>query len=407
MALAAVANCTTLDCFVPELQKLSLSQSRDPGSADFTQGCLLALNESLVVQDGKLAFNQDGQCFFNNPPDCTNISVVQDAAIYGPICGSSNASVPEVVVPYSWCSRNCPGWQRSETTSLSQWIGPLVQFILPCLAFCLSIPRSWKFAVPNVVFKYQSEMLGGLVSYLGFLPLALTIVALDTAFWLSMCFAFAGPMLLSAVYEYTLDRKIIDYLSPPKRPAMPLDAKARFLLCTLVGNLKLDSVNQQPRPPSQPEAPNVAQIQIPSASATGSRTAQGLNLGTRQRRQSLAAGSMQQTSGIASSTQLEPQQENASLERCGQETAMVEPSIWTHIMKIADEFSRHTARDDAFTERLHEYLQRSPLSVQDRRRVGDLMNNRVKPEAKMKALLNAQARYVSLSNSHAGLSKPR
>lgn len=254
MALAALANCTTLDCFIPELQNLHITLHQPPpraGLQDFHQGCLLAVNSSLQVKNGALAFS-DHTCHFHNPPLCTPATLAAilqaSASPSSPLCGTNAASVPEIVVPYTWCATHIPGWQRSKTQPLSQWIGPLVQFILPSLAFCLSIPRSWKFAVPGVVFASRNGKLDGLVAYAWKLPLALVIVTLDTVFWLSMCFAFAGPMLFSAVYEYTLDRKIIDYLSAPVfvtlarlEGVMPADALPTFVLCTLVGNLRFES----------------------------------------------------------------------------------------------------------------------------------------------------------------------
>ena len=62
---------------------------------------------------------------------------------------------------------------------------------------------------------------------------------LDTVVWLSICFAFAGPMLLSAVYEYALDRKVLEFLAPPKGvpPKIPMGLRAQLLLAVVCGNI--------------------------------------------------------------------------------------------------------------------------------------------------------------------------
>jgi len=51
------------------------------------------------------------------------------------------------------------GWQLSHRGNLTQWIGPLVGFILPCLAFCLNIPRKRKLSIPPWVFSPSPDRL--------------------------------------------------------------------------------------------------------------------------------------------------------------------------------------------------------------------------------------------------------
>ena len=63
----------------------------------------------------------------------------------------------------------------------------------------------------------------------------------DTVAWLSMCFAFASPMLLSGLYEAFLDNRIIGFLIEKQRNfRLTLDMKARLLFVILVGNLDLE-----------------------------------------------------------------------------------------------------------------------------------------------------------------------
>lgn len=124
---------------------------------------------------------------------------------------------------------------------LSQWIGPLVQFILPSLAFCLNVPRVRKLAIPSYVFQAHPRSLRGFASYWFRLGWAIMLMTVDTFIWLSVCFAFAGPMLLSAVYEYSIDRKVLEFLSPPQKkrkkqkPVVPKRLKAQLLLAVVTG----------------------------------------------------------------------------------------------------------------------------------------------------------------------------
>jgi hypothetical protein len=133
----------------------------------------------------------------------------------------------------------------SHLSSLNQWVGPLVQFILPSLAFCLNIPRCRKLSIPEVVFQAHPRNLVGFASYWIRLLGAFLLMTIDTVVWLSICFAFAGPMLLSAVYEFVLDRKILEFLRPHKqcreRAIIPDRLKAQLLLSVVVGNLRISS----------------------------------------------------------------------------------------------------------------------------------------------------------------------
>lgn len=66
-------------------------------------------------------------------------------------------------------------------------------------------------------------------------------VVCDTIVWLSACFAFASPMLLSGFYEAFLDNRIIGFLIEKQRNyRLTLDMRARLLFTILVGNLDLD-----------------------------------------------------------------------------------------------------------------------------------------------------------------------
>ncbi|KAI1382475.1 hypothetical protein F4677DRAFT_401989 [Hypoxylon crocopeplum] len=242
----------SLGALIPQLAGLTYNppgaRPMNLGGQNFTHCCLLALNDSLVVRpDGNLSYAPTS---FVAP----GLSIGElEAAIAGDEfpCGATfNGDVggaPAVSVPYDWCVARCPGWEISHAAAMQQWIGPLVQFIVPSLAFCTNVPRTRKVRIPDVVFKAHPRTLVGLMTYWIRLLGALVLMTLDTVVWLAICFAFAGPMLLSAVYEYALDRKVLEFMAPPngKPPDMPGRLRAQLLLAVVVGNIRMATLESR------------------------------------------------------------------------------------------------------------------------------------------------------------------
>lgn len=217
--------------------------------------------ECLEIQDGPSPF------YLDNINNVTAFEVFE-AANHGTICSSTNGSAPEVRVPYQQCKdKYYPGWERSALGSLSQWIGPLVQFILPSLAFCLSIPRGWKFNVPDNLFDGRPSTIWGVIFFAGSLVVALFLVFLDTVIWLACCFAFAGPMLLSSLIEYMLDRKVLEYLADQER-ILP-STQTRLLLSVVAGNLRIEGDNTTPASPGAGSGSNFDGDQLLKAEEGG------------------------------------------------------------------------------------------------------------------------------------------
>jgi hypothetical protein len=249
-ALGGSAN-TSISDFIPQLADLTV----DPpytrpirlGGQNFTHCCLRALNDSLSVRDGALIYQTPS---FVNPD--TNVSELRAAAQQDFPCGATfNGNydgAPVISVPYEWCGTNCDGWQISHRDVPSQWIGPTVGFILPCLAFVLNIPRSWKTQIPKYIWQMKPTDTMQLLSYSVQMPLALLVVTIDVTIWLSICFAFAGPMFLSAAYEAIFDHKLLGELERVARehPAGSLsqELRAKLLCVVLVGNIKLPKGQQ-------------------------------------------------------------------------------------------------------------------------------------------------------------------
>jgi hypothetical protein len=225
------------------------------GGQNWTHCCLLAVNSSFEIDPINSSLVYSPNPFFGAPlplpSDFSNSA--HDGAGSFP-CGASfdgNLSgAPQLRVPFNWCRNTCNGWQLSSRGALTQWVGPLVGFILPCLAFCLNIPRRRKLCIPQWVFSPSPEKALSVLLYIVRLPVALFFVTIDTISWLCVCFALAGPMLLSGVYETWLDMKLLRYLwtniidSPRPRDqnrqySFLTKLRAQLLLLIVVGNIDL------------------------------------------------------------------------------------------------------------------------------------------------------------------------
>jgi hypothetical protein len=202
------------------------------------------LNDSLGVQDGKLVYRSPS--FLDTSINTTVFRAVagQNFPCWAAFDGNYDGA-PAVSVPYKWCRDNCDGWEISHRDP-SEWIGPLVGFILPCVAFVLNIPRSWKMQTPRSMWKLKPWDTMQFLSYVVQMPIALLAVTVDVITWLSICFAFAGPMLLSTVYEAYFDNKLLDeldrvvrdYSTSVSRFTLSQELRAKLLYVVLVGNIK-------------------------------------------------------------------------------------------------------------------------------------------------------------------------
>lgn len=241
---------------IPQLANLAASArtsvSSTAGGQNFTHCCLVAINQSLTVTgpDGTLSFNTPS--YFLPPLTIPELeSVLSDDQNSSP-CGvspsdSGGGGTPVVRVPYDWCLSQCGGWEVSHLSVPQQWVGPLVLFILPSLAFCLNIPRAGKLATPDAMSRLRPRSMIWFATYWLRLLWAILLTVVDTLFWLSICFAFAGPMLLSAMYEYVLDRKVLEFLDASKekgrrdRSNISSRLRAQLLLAVVVGNLRIST----------------------------------------------------------------------------------------------------------------------------------------------------------------------
>lgn len=139
-ASAAGNNSTIAEAFpqLNNLQRYPASRySLSVGAQDLDHCCLVAVNDSLDVVNGTISGFTRGQSFIADDFQSFRNRQFPCAARY---IGDYDGA-PTVTIPYSYCKANCPGWQRSKSSKLNQWVSPFVGFLVPAVVFCLAIPR--------------------------------------------------------------------------------------------------------------------------------------------------------------------------------------------------------------------------------------------------------------------------
>jgi hypothetical protein len=234
VAAVANGNFTTLSDAIPQLAGLSLTPSRHPGrgTMNVTNCYLFALNDAFAIQDGYLVIINNS--FLSPGTTAQSFLAEMDTGQFP--CGSDFDGT-EVKAPYTWCSIHCPGWQRSQPNNTKAWAFSLITFIIPCLAFTWTIPRRRRLQMSHVLFRpTMHSFYKFTLAPLRFL-LAGIIVSIDTLIWLALCFAFAGLMILSGVFEVFLDSRILAFVGNESKKGLSKVMSTRLLYLILVGNL--------------------------------------------------------------------------------------------------------------------------------------------------------------------------
>jgi len=227
------------DIFEGQLANLTTAYRESPylGGQDFYRCCLIAVNESLTITDGNLEF-RPGQTFLHG-----NISTFLEfqfpcSASYDGHPGDQ----PQVTIPYSWCHQTCPGWSRTKEDALSDWVQPLIAFILPTIVFCFTIPRRRRLHVPDWMFPHASFLsFPRNLTLLYKFPATILFLIFDSLLWVSTSVVVAGPMLLSGCLEGLLDLRVLNFLASPELSShLSVKERLHLLLIVLIGNLDLD-----------------------------------------------------------------------------------------------------------------------------------------------------------------------
>ncbi|KAH6843256.1 hypothetical protein B0I37DRAFT_437426 [Chaetomium sp. MPI-CAGE-AT-0009] len=212
------------------------------GGQNFSWCCLKAFENALgVTSNGTIVIRNNSRSTIG----ADSLASLQGAAARNQFpCGAKYngdpRGAPVVAIEYSFLVEQCPGWELSSRNNVNAWLHSLSGFLLPAVIFCLSVPRRRKLHVFSSFFVAD---LAGVKSYVPALLGALAaglIVLLDTIIWLSICFAFAGPMILSGLYEAMLDNRVLDFLKEKiQNRRLTLDMRCRCLMLVLIGNLDL------------------------------------------------------------------------------------------------------------------------------------------------------------------------
>ncbi|CAK7241161.1 MAG: hypothetical protein STHCBS139747_002620 [Sporothrix thermara] len=218
------------------------------GGQNYTTCCLKAINDAVeVAPDGHLQFVEQYQDWItfeegqDQPLDLLYNYSLRNQFPCTAVYNGDARGAPVVKVNYTWLAKTCPGWQISSKDNLNAWLQPLSSFLIPAIIFCMSIPRRRKLEVPPLLFSLDQ---GGVKSYF-IAPFgaifAGALVSVDTILWLCMCFAFAGPMIISGLYEAKLDNSVLVYLRHKiDEDRLTMAMRCRLLLVILIGNLDLN-----------------------------------------------------------------------------------------------------------------------------------------------------------------------
>ncbi|KAL8797874.1 MAG: hypothetical protein Q9195_000226 [Heterodermia aff. obscurata] len=221
----------------PNLMKSSpaLTSRYTYGRQDFEKCCSLAVYESLRPSN-------DSGITLANPSfigsDLENFRHGQYP------CGASyigsKLGAPPVTVTYGWCSSHCPGWQRSESAKLNQWVLPVFGFIVPAIIFCLSIPRRRELEIWEELFNVPLHAVAS-APRMPFIAIsAFVLVSIDIMAWLMVIFTMAGPILTSGIYEALIDNRILAYLQKSMRDKkLSIAQRCQLMYVVLVGNLDM------------------------------------------------------------------------------------------------------------------------------------------------------------------------
>ncbi|XMA14279.1 hypothetical protein WAI453_007070 [Rhynchosporium graminicola] len=215
-------NLTSITDAFPQLTNLTLDPGtgRNPrmGGQNYTHCCLLAVNASLDIADG----------FIVQTPSSFIQTTVED------LLAATEGSLLMAEYYLSWLA------------VIEIEAGVTVDFTfrrlsLTCGRLLSHDPTSSE--VGSMEQAFPPRLITGYVLADRSICNASSrdCVTIDTIMWLSICFAFGSPMLLSGFYEAYLDYIIIGFIQEKlQNNQLTIDMKARLLFVILCGNLDLD-----------------------------------------------------------------------------------------------------------------------------------------------------------------------
>ncbi|KAH8676581.1 hypothetical protein BGZ60DRAFT_562231 [Tricladium varicosporioides] len=117
----------------------------------------------------------------------------------------------QVLVDLPTCLEQWPGWSRSRLEMLSQWVGPLVGFLLPAIVFVLCIPRPAEFQMPQLTNMFKR----------------------------SVMHAALGPMMVGAIHDGIKDWRLLQMIEfPSDGKSFTVEQKISTLALILIGTFE-------------------------------------------------------------------------------------------------------------------------------------------------------------------------
>ena len=120
-------------------------------------------------------------------------------------------------------------------------MSPFLGFLVPAVVFCLAIPRRRKLHIPEGLFDVPLNEITSNIFKTPFIALiAAVLVTLDTMIWLMTIFALSGPIVVSGIYEASLDQKILGFVRMKiNNGRLSIAQRSQLLYVVLVGNLDM------------------------------------------------------------------------------------------------------------------------------------------------------------------------
>lgn len=238
-------------CDIQKCQNVTATCSQIPSCAT---SCLAANTTSFptTCTPAWSLPEQDYACFAQFLS--SNMSLINQ------ICGQTYSPglppAPYAYISFGECRISCGGWDLTTSTTSTGPVAMLMQFIVPVVVFCFTIPRRRKWDVPDWMFEFGRGMLPLRLPRLVLsLLLSGLIVTVDITICIFTTFIAAGPILVGGIMELKLDFDILRHMEDSaaghnrvekKAEHLNLDEKVQLMVVVLCGNLD-DSIGDPQR----------------------------------------------------------------------------------------------------------------------------------------------------------------
>jgi len=150
----------------------------------------------------------------------------------------------EFLVPTSWCRQHCGGYTLSPASDTNVWASPLVQYILPAVIFCMTIPRGQVLEPPKWFFDFHLNHLNSWLKATFSLCVAGVIVTFDTVIWVFMIMIAPGPFIFSGLWSLNTSHTARGQNHPE---GLDRSERVQLLTAVVAGNLSIEGVPADPQ----------------------------------------------------------------------------------------------------------------------------------------------------------------